>query len=290
LKNAIRDELKTGRLDKRRIFEVLDQLKKAGAPNAEIEDFVKMLTALTVAETGGVIRVFEIEEFIKIMDYLESGDAKSGLRRYIYDHYATENDVKALVVDMKKISNEKELSACLGKVLDRFCVVADIEKIGNAIGMIDEVSLSDEMARRNVNSFGMDLRALLLRSDKMYSSVPYSVMKDYFSVDDQLLGIAEAYGSKFIDNNDMNSLDEIIEAYPRDRAELLRNSIGGSRSVGLQTAEGLRARISGESVISKMALKELVEKIRISEGDDAANRFVLERFTKDQVDLLDSVN
>lgn len=286
MKKAIRDELKAGRFDKWRIFEVLDQLKKAGAPNAEIEDFVKMLTALTVGETGGMIRVFEIEEFLKIMGYLESGDAKSGLRRYIYEHYAIESDVKSLVVDMKKISNEKELSACLGKVLDRFCVVADVNKIGDAIGMIYEVSMSDEMASRNVNSFGMDLRALLLRSDEMYLSVPYSVMEDYFYIDDQLLGIAEAYGAKFVENSDMKGLDEIIEAYPRDRAEILRNSISGSKSVDLKTAEDLRARIYGESVNAKMALKELLDKIRSSEGDEVANRFVLERFTKEQVNLL----
>lgn len=282
-KEIIRKQRAEGGVDKDLVFKILQEMKDGSASQNTIEEFVEFLIGLAILENGEVDRIYSFEEYLRFLEFLDSGGKKNGLVDYLFEKYSTEDDIDGLKRMIGTTTNDRRIVSLSLCVIERFFFDPNAETVSKAFEFISEIGIADSSGDSIVSSYAQNLQGWLRSSSSSTEEVPLELVKENLGKYEYWGPISSIYGGRGLERGDLAAFDVAFSGNPYGMERFVAAAVSESKMISSDTASELRRRISLDSVEGVFAARKVLGKLKISVPDEVYDAFVAREFTKEQL-------
>lgn len=259
----LRSDLMARRLSQEEQLRILDALKKAGMDPGQWE---KVVGTFSHYATDAAFR-------LELASMLDSGATKSKVLGEGFK-LATKDNLPLFTKALESIHNDGERKKLVDTVLEK---LVDKDSIGSSLDWVNGVA--DPAEKEGFTQLVADRVSSYLEDPSHgYGTVSYQDLKRHFTAQ-QLYNLGQAYGPYYASQGDMESLKAVFDGYSA-RGALLDVTISGASGITARDAVEIKGLIPDSD--KNDLLKQLVAKVRATEGDAAADRFISQQLTSEQ--------
>lgn len=259
----LRSDLMAGRLSREEQVRILDILKKAGMDSAGWETLVS-----TFANYSNDA-AFRLE----LASMLDSGEKKSQVLSKAFK-LVTKDNLPLFTRALESVHNDGDRKKLVDTVLEK---IVDKDSIQSSLDWVNGVA--DQAERDAFTQLVADRIGSYLEDPAHgYGQVTYQELKRHFS-DQQLYNLGQVYGPYYASQGDMESLKAVFDGYSAKSA-LMDVTISGASSITAKDAVEIKRLIPEDD--KGVLLKQLIAKVRTTEGAAAADRFISQQLTPEQ--------
>ena len=259
IKGPLSEALRKGMTEEQQ-FDFIRKLREAGMDIGEWEQLVAMLSGNSKDPAF----------ILKLADLVDAGSERENLLSHAFE-FVAKDKLPMFTAALNSVQNDSLREFLASKAVDQLVAEGDIGSTVAWVKSVADPKREDQYCSFILNTLVQNMGSASGRKPPL---VPFKDLPGYFT-DRQLQDYRGIYGGYYISQGDFESLKGTIAVLSADdQSSVLGTSIGKADKITPAEAGDLLKLVPENSYNQLYILKELSKKIRATEGDEAAARFI----------------